>query len=273
MDTKSSKPGSLLSYLNLKVSFLSALSLYPNRYYRKVDRLKQKFGKDQLNTDGTKRERNTVEPCIYVKDVQKKLNRILQLYSLPNCMLGGVKGRNNIQNAFIHKDNRHFLTVDLEQFFNNISNRQVFRALTDNGFSWEDARAITKLTTYEKRLPQGAPTSTVLANMVLSKTAIILERFCAEHNITFTCFVDDLTFSSKTNFKYLSRQIIRIIKDGGFKINDRKVKYSHDRCEITGLFIYKGKLGLEKGMLNDLDNPGRQAYANKVKAYNELIAP
>jgi RNA-directed DNA polymerase len=60
------------------------------------------------------------------------------------------------------------------------------------------ANALTLLTTYEGKLPIGAPTSPVISNFICYQLDSDLIDFCGENHLTFTRYADDLTFSSDT---------------------------------------------------------------------------
>lgn len=164
-------------------------------------------------------------------------------------------------------ESRFFLTVDLKDFFTNITNKQVYQTLISYNIPWKEARILTKLTTFKGSLPQGAPSSTALANLVFSSTALALERFSANHGITFTSFIDDLTFSAKKDFKHLTPQIIALIKQNGFFLNQKKIHYTRNVGKITGLIVKKNKISLEKEMSLNLENPRIKAYADSVFKY------
>ena len=93
---------------------------------------------------------------------------------------------------------------------------------------------LTKLTTYKGHVPQGAPTSTYIANLVFTKTGNELAQLAKEYNITFTSFVDDLTFSSCCDFHFLVPTIIDIITRNGFIISHQKTFYQSHCPSITG---------------------------------------
>ncbi len=137
--------------------------------------------------------------------------------------------------------------------------------LIGQGFNWEDARKITRLSTLNQRLPQGAPTSTILSNLAFSQKAMILDKFCKANQITFTVFVDDLTFSSHKCFKHHTAKIIELISGKNFRINHNKIHYRNSSCEVTGLIVKKRKLELPNVMLQHIDKPGVKAYANRIE--------
>ncbi|MCB1073812.1 MAG: RNA-directed DNA polymerase, partial [Chlamydiia bacterium] len=155
----------------------------------------------------------TIQSCI--KD------RILNQLELPILVQGGVRGRDNVSNALIHKGNKYFFLTDIEKFFPSIRHFQVYEMLVSNGFSPTVAGIITKLTTYKGRLPQGTPTSTALANLTFCVVDAELSAFCEEYNLTFTRFVDDITISSKKPFKQLSGPIVKIITRHGYSISKK----------------------------------------------------
>jgi RNA-directed DNA polymerase len=257
----------LISALQVPSGFINNLIKHPARFYHKSERPKMKFGRQQLDGQMQPKKRITKAPIAFLKVKQREIHNHLQKIILPNCMFGAVKGRNNIMNALQHINSDYFFTVDLRDFFGNIGNKQVNRALRSYGFSWEDARLITKMCTSGRCLPQGAPTSSTLANIVFAPTAELLEIFCAERGITFTVFVDDLTFSSKNDFSACINTLLNIIRQNGFFPNNKKIHYRRRSCEITGLIVKNGKLRLEKEMLNRLDNPGVKAYVKNINRH------
>src|SRR5207344_1768735 len=113
--------------------------------------------------------------------------------------------------------------VDLKDFFPNISHHQVFRMFRRNKFSPTASRIFTKLTTYRGGLPQGAPTSPILSNLVFVETGEKLMSAIKDNQITFTSFLDDLNFSSKKDFKSLTQKLLEILKNDNFYIHHKKI--------------------------------------------------
>src|SRR5689334_20435078 len=108
---------------------------------------------------------------------------------------------------------------------------------TQPGYCWEAARVLTKLTTYQYRLPQGAPTSPVIANLAFKQTALQLLEVVKGQDITFTTYLDDLTFSSKKDFRHLTQLILETINTNKFQPHSDKINYSENICDVTGLFV------------------------------------
>ena len=158
----------------------------------------------------------------------------------------------------------------------------VYKTLVEKGFSPDVASVITKLTTFKGHLPQGAPTSTTLANLVFLPTGLKLNEIAKQHNLRFTIFVDDVTFSSHNDFKHLTDNIISIIYEDGFKISRGKTTYKSDtsgKVEITGVAKYNNTLGITAKLRKKLSDTSQMkpesisgliSYAKRIKKFSNL---
>ena len=209
-------------------------------YYGKwVEEKKDKAtGKVKTYPDGTPKQR-TIRPSYgRLKQIQKSIKiNILTKIVLPHNVHGGVKGKSNISNAKTHQGNKYQFATDLQNFFPGITHNQIYQAFIKLGSSTPIAHWLTKLTSIEFELPQGTPTSTAIANLVFLDVDYQLIKLCKINNITYSRYVDDLTFSSPTDFRHLTGKIIEIIKSGGFNINYRKTKYKGNQT-LTGIIVF-----------------------------------
>ncbi|SRX76315.1 reverse transcriptase family protein [Aequorivita antarctica] len=212
-------------------------------YYEKVEIKKdKKTGEVKKYKDGTVKKRTLHPSTKELKAIQKSLKKnILAPISLPIEVHGGVKKRSNITNAKPHKGNKFIFTTDLQDFYPNISNSHVNETFLSLGFSNHFSNSLTKLTTWKYALPQGTPTSTHISNLVFLKTDFELIQLCNANNITYTRYVDDLTFSSPIDFRHLLNIILEIIKKNNFKISYRKTKYKGNQT-VTGINIFLNKI-------------------------------
>jgi RNA-directed DNA polymerase len=140
------------------------------------------------------KSRNIDNPTDILKKVQGLINvKLLRQLGLPNRVFGGRKGHSVIQNAKKHLGSKVLVTIDVKQFFPSISNVEIYSVWAHMlGCSPKVAGLLTRLTTFERRLPQGAPTSTALANLVLLSCDSAIRGFCGANGITYTSWVDDL---------------------------------------------------------------------------------
>jgi RNA-directed DNA polymerase len=231
---------------------------------KKPDKVNGGFKKYQ---DGTEKTRPIRPSLRELKIVQNSIkNRILAPIKLPEHIHGGVKRRSNITNAKPHQGNKYQFTTDLHSFYPSITHERINETFLSLGFTNHFSRWLTKLTSWKFQLPQGTPTSTHIANFVFLKTDYQLVDFCNKHDIEYTRYVDDLTFSSPKCFKHLLNEILEIIISNNFKISYRKTKYEGNQ-NITGVDVHNNCIdGPERirreAQKETSNNYGYQPYTN-----------
>lgn len=197
------------------------------------------------DADGNQRTRQLNSTKIELKRIQKKILALLMSHvEIPTYAFGGVPKKDNIKNAKYHQGNKYIFTTDLRSFFPSISHNSVFEVYCNNGYSPTVARILTKLTTYKYQLPQGVPTSTLLALLAFKPTGDKLYDYALQHNLKFSIFVDDITISSKVDFKHLVPEILDIIVSAGYKISHNKTHYSTKNPIITGIKCQNNRIKL-----------------------------
>lgn len=215
-----------------------------NFYYKKTEPKKDQFGNPRIGKDGEQELRILYPSKGRLKEIQKIINgRVLSKIDFPSIVHGSVKKRSCITNAKAHQGNKYFFITDLRSFFPSIHFSIVYEELVRRGFSPRVASHITRLVTYQKCVPQGAPTSPMIANMVFGPYDSQLIEICKEHGITYTRYIDDLTFSSK---KFIEDRVIQnlldVIRRSPFKYHNRKTKTSIGITQVTGVVILNNYL-------------------------------
>jgi len=242
-----------------------------DNYYYEKRQPKTKYGKPQKDNKGI-RYRDLLPSMYPLKGMQEKLNFLLQTLELPFYAYGSVKGSNNILNAREHIGNKYFFSVDLKNFFSNITHHQVFKMFLRNKFSPAASNILTKLTTYRGGLPQGAPTSPIISNLVFVETGKKLMEATKSYQITFTSYLDDLTFSSKSDFKPLTYKFLEILKEDKFYLNHKKIYYKTYMPEVTGLVIHQNKLHPILSMKKRAqENRYVANYLKSINSYNDAL--
>jgi RNA-directed DNA polymerase len=152
-----------------------------------------------------------------LKRVQTRIkDRLLDPVALPAFICGGVPGRSTKTNARRHCRQPVVVALDIKNFFGSVTNRQIAAVWRrDFGASSEVAWLLTRLTTYSGHLPQGAPTSTALANLVITPIAAEIHNKCRSRGLPFSIDVDDITISGKGAGQMIS-DVARMIAVGGF---------------------------------------------------------
>ncbi len=266
---KPEKLALILGYpLNDLVSIIDDIKNHPRKYYYSYIDKKIKNGKVKLRPIDPSRDK--------LRNIQDIIQgKILSTIPMPPHLKGSIKRRNNIQNVTAHRGNKIHFQTDLTNFFGFVNNKMVFTAIRSFGYSPDVAHILTNLTTFKGHLPQGAPTSPTLANLVglITFDNPILE-LCQLHNITYTRYVDDLWFSSNLDFKHLESQFLQIILNHGFLYSNKKTLGKEGKIEGTGcLRKTNGKLGLTKKQELKLAEPtispkskkGLESYKKRVE--------
>lgn len=178
-----------------------------------------------------------------LKLIQSQIkNNILSKIKFPWYVQGGVKKRDNITNASLHLGKKFKFMTDIKKFFPSVTNKMVYTTLIQNRFSPDISHILTKLTTYKGELPQGAPTSSYLANLVFIPIDKKILELCEQLNITYSRFIDDLSFSSPSDFKPETLQLLAIIKKEDFQISHKKTFYKTKNAVITGVQVGQNRL-------------------------------
>ena len=209
----------------------------------------------ELEKSGGKRRR-ILAPDKRLKHLQRRILPLLnQLYRVRNPVHGFVSGKSVKTNAAAHLRRRNILNVDVQDFFGTITENRVVGVLEAIGVSHDVASTIGVVCCCEGALPQGAPTSPVLSNMICFRLDRELMHFAKSARCIYTRYADDITFSSHQpitaafesaippsgNFKLelLSSQLLEIFTANGFTLNPSKVHYAdrNSRRTVTGLKV------------------------------------
>jgi retron-type reverse transcriptase len=134
-------------------------------------------------------------PFKHLKEVQKKiLTSILNQIPIHRLLHGGPNTSTKSA-ARVHVKQPVVITLDIQDFFPSVRAETVRGAFEANGFNREVASLLTRLVTHKKRLPQGAPTSSAIARIVLFNVCKELEALLEtiSPHAQATIYVDDVT--------------------------------------------------------------------------------
>lgn len=231
-----------------RVSYIvDNIELFYSEFLRyKTDKLGNKRrNKPKYSQFGEFWSRTINPPKDELKEVQKRINDYLvNNVPIPSYAFGGIKRKDNIRNARFHKGQKFVFQTDLKDFFPRITHKMVYETFVRVGFSHDVSSILTKLTTYKGHLPQGAPTSTTIANLVFVPTGLEIQAIAEREGLRFTTFVDDVTMSSQKDFKHIVPEIIQTITSHGFKISQGKTTYKSGITEVTGVKMLNNSMAV-----------------------------
>ncbi|MBN1477168.1 RNA-directed DNA polymerase [Candidatus Sumerlaeota bacterium] len=193
-------------------------------------------------------------PAEELRTVQRRLSaHLLMGIRVASAAHGFVRGRSIADAARPHVGQRCVLHLDIADFFPSITSAMVRGTLRGEGFSEEAAEALTRLTTLRGRLPQGAPTSPALSNLVFRPLDHRLSALAKRRGIIFTRYADDLTFSGKGDTPGILPTVREILGEAGFRLRADKTRVQRrGRAQrVLGLTVNDG-VGVARSLRRNL---------------------
>ncbi|ELB2752610.1 TPA: retron St85 family RNA-directed DNA polymerase [Vibrio alginolyticus] len=170
------------------------------------------------------------------------------------CSHGYSPNKSIITNARPHLGNKAILKIDIRDFFPSISINWVIKYFSDLGYSNNVAYYLASICCLNKALPQGAPTSPALSNILLRGLDRRLYKLSKCYNLTYTRYADDLTFSGEhLPYKVISI-ISQIVSDYGLSVNEKKTSLiiGDKQKIVTGLSVRGDTLQLPRSSRREI---------------------
>ena len=223
-------PTILALILGISPKLITAMGRTPERYYRRFEIPKKAGG-----------ARTILAPRTFLKAVQYYLLRFrLRSQPVSASATGFIRGRGIIHNARLHVGAPFLLNVDLQDFFGSVTPALVRRIYLNLGFPAATAEALTQLCTFRGGLPQGAPTSPALSNLVFREIDHEIADLAAATRLTYSRYADDLSFSGLHPIsRNLLSELDRILSRQGFRLNRAKTRFAGpgQARYVTGLVV------------------------------------
>ncbi len=152
---------------------------------------------------------------------------------------GFIKERSIVSNAAQHAGQQYALCMDISDFFPSIKDKQVVSVFQDMGYSRSASEELARLCCHDGALPQGAPTSPCISNIVCRSMDEELSSLAEARHCAFTRYADDITFSADQKLDCLVPQVEKVLRRNGFSANREKCRlYGPGQPKhITGLVV------------------------------------
>ena len=275
MLTKIKTPDELAFYLNIKKEMLYELN--PQEHYKTF----------YIPKPGKKEKRLIETPVGVLRTLLDRLSDGFQwayldyktdaAYGFIRSLKADTDKRNIYTNAQRHLGKEYLINIDLDVFFHQVDDQKIHTLLSDDrlfAFSDETEKLLVKLVSYNGRLPMGSPTSPPLSNFAALGFDKQLARWARGSQITYTRYVDDLTFSS--NKEISAKQfahILEILRANRFVIDENKTKQfgKEEVKEVTGLILDED-ISVPDDFLKELEKEIEKyhqvvVYANQLPDY------
>lgn len=209
----------------------------------------------EFNISNGLKSRTITAPSVNLKNRQRWiLDNILSKLPVSEFAYGFVNKKSIKTNALIHANNDYVICMDIKDFFPSIKQETIVSIFKNAGYTTSASKRLSQLCCYYEVLPQGAPTSPYLANLVCKKMDGELNQLANKFDSVYSRYADDMTFSSENDISEMISEITRIVELNGFLINNRKTIVFPKRNPkfITGLVVQNGSVRVPKKFKREL---------------------
>jgi RNA-directed DNA polymerase len=192
---------------------------------------------------GGTREIQAPKPAL--KELQRKILRRLlaRLRSHPN-VTGFERRQSIVTNARTHVGADVIVRMDVKDFFPSTSAERVYQYFRNIGWNKKAANLLVNLCTLDGALPQGAPSSPRLSNLVNYQMDARLAGLAKKIGASYTRYADDITFSfyddNHASVSLAIRYTKMILAEYGYRIHHKKklhIRRRHQCQQVTGLVV------------------------------------
>lgn len=234
-----------------------------NSFHRyKQFKIKKKSGGFRLIT--APRNQSFMLLLRYVNEIFKAV------YTPSDYAMGFTEERSVVTNADMHKGHNYVFNIDLKDFFPSIHQARVWKRLQLKPLLFKQpiANVVAGLCSMKEKmedgsvryvLPQGAPTSPIITNMICDNLDRRLAGLAKRFGVVYSRYADDITFSSMHNVYHPSGEFIkelrRVVESQGFIMNEDKTRLQKigTRQEVTGIIV-SDKLNVSQKYVRDIRN-------------------
>lgn len=258
-------------------------NIWNNRRYKKIEILKKNWT-----------QRILYEPTIKLKVIQTKiLNEILYKYwdknmsfNIKKICTWFQKWKSILDNAKPHVNKEILIKIDLQNYFPSITHNRIFWVFYKKlWYNYDISNYLTWLCTFKNQLPQWAPTSPMLSNIISSNLDNRIIQYIKKINknnhikINYTRYADDITISLNSKkpytIDYICNRIFSIIEEEDFIVNYDKFKIiSNNKVQKVTWIIVNDKASLWrnnfkriKAIINNINNNSWESEYKKWLEY------
>lgn len=221
---------SLTNDLGVSAKALYSLSNHIHSHYYQTKILKK---------NGEYRELSV--PNEFLKAVQKRIAEKLLVYEEISPYATAYRyGASTVKNAYPHLKKNTILKLDIRHFFDHIIYPMVKeKVFVKEKYSESNRVLLSLLCIYNDALPQGAPTSPIISNIIMKDFDNIIGGWCKEKKIRYTRYCDDMTFSGEFNHTEVVSFVKEELKKMGLYLNDNKTVIAEkgQKQIVTGIIV------------------------------------
>lgn len=219
--------------LGIPAQRLYAVSNQLSRHYHSVTIPKRGGGERQLSV-----------PDHTLKFIQQRITEVLLVHMPISSYATAYRcGGSTVRHALPHVEQPQLLQLDIHDFFGSV----LYSAVKDKAFPTEiyaeNLRVLlTMLCYHQDALPQGAPSSPAISNILLRDFDERVGRWSKIKHVAYTRYCDDMSFSGVFDAKEVRRFVQQELRREGYFLNERKthLTYPGQRQIVTGIVVNHG---------------------------------
>lgn len=175
-------------------------------------------------------------------------HNLLACQPIHSAATGFIKNKSIKDNADVHLRSKYILKLDLENFFPSIGINRVIAVFLGMGYTPKLSYYLASLCCLNGVLPQGAPTSPALSNIISKRLDYRIDGFALKNGLKYTRYADDIVLSGDKIDAAILNLIQKIVDTEGFTIKEEKTRFYKERGQriITGLSISGHKVTIPK---------------------------
>lgn len=193
-------------------------------------------------------QRKISAPDPPLKSLQRLiLRRVLGRLKAHPAAMGFERGRSIVTNACVHAGKAVVVKMDIKDFFTSTTEKQVTGYFAGIGWNREAAALLARICTHRGGLPQGAPTSPRLSNLINYRLDARLDALASNMGASYTRYADDMTFSFSKDERKAVHELIGlagyIVNEQGYALHVLKklqIRRQYEQQRVTGLVVNAG---------------------------------
>lgn len=202
------------------------------------------------------------------------LTNILSQMTISDFAKAYRKGYSIKDNVKFHRRQQLILKLDIKNFFPSLKDDYIYQLFESLGYSSPVSHLFTNAVTLKNGLPQGAPTSPIISNILMLNFDKTVGRYCIKNKIRYTRYADDMIFSGS---RFMLKEVIKEVKKNlyplNLKLNKEKIRVlkPYQRQEVTGIVVNNAKISVPRTYRRNLRLEVHFFCSSKTSADNHLL--
>ena len=234
----------------------------------KLSKSDSNYKKFSITKNGKPRAVETPKP--FLAAIHRKLFGYLRRLEVPDYLHSGVKKRSHITNATAHIGVNELAKIDIKSFYPSTKRESIYQFFRCSMLCSPDvSKLLTDFCTVDSHIPTGSQISQVLAFHCNKELFDEISQLSKENDISFTCYVDDLSFSGKKVPPSFLWEVKKLIVKYGYRYH-KEHRYSKSKVKVVTGVAIRGDEVLVKNAHHQSIHELQEKLSNGIISDSEL---